>query len=77
MPARLRKLIGLLVLLVWIFIYALLAMGIAVRVLPDGGAFVRFLYYAVAGLAWVLPVMPLIKWMSRPDAPPQPESPAP
>ena len=25
-------------------------------------------FYVVAGLAWVLPAMPLIRWMSRPDA---------
>jgi hypothetical protein len=25
-------------------------------------------YYVVAGLAWVLPAMPIISWMSRPDA---------
>jgi hypothetical protein len=25
------------------------------------------LYYAVAGLAWILPLMPLIRWMERPD----------
>ena len=27
-----------------------------------------FLYYVVAGLGWVLPAMPLIRWMSKPDA---------
>jgi len=26
------------------------------------------IYYAVTGLGWVLPAMPLIRWMSRPDA---------
>ncbi|HEY6025670.1 MAG TPA: DUF2842 domain-containing protein, partial [Pseudolabrys sp.] len=31
--------------------------------------FVAALYYVVAGLGWVLPAMPLIAWMSRPDAP--------
>jgi hypothetical protein len=24
-------------------------------------------YYVVAGLGWVLPAMPIISWMSRPD----------
>ena len=28
------------------------------------------IFYVVAGLGWVLPAMPLIAWMSRPD--PQP-----
>jgi hypothetical protein len=29
---------------------------------------IEVIYYAVAGLGWVLPAMPLIRWMSRPDA---------
>ena len=27
------------------------------------------IYYVVAGIGWVLPAMPLIRWMSRPDPP--------
>jgi hypothetical protein len=27
---------------------------------------VEVIYYVVAGLGWVLPAMPLIRWMSRP-----------
>ena len=26
------------------------------------------IYYVVAGLAWVLPAMPLVRWMLRPDS---------
>ena len=26
------------------------------------------IFYVVAGLGWVLPAMPIISWMSRPDA---------
>ena len=29
---------------------------------------IEVIYYVVAGLAWVLPAMPLVRWMSRPDA---------
>jgi hypothetical protein len=25
-------------------------------------------FYVVAGLGWVLPAMPIISWMARPDA---------
>jgi hypothetical protein len=28
---------------------------------------VQLLYYAVAGLVWVVPIAFLIRWMSRPD----------
>jgi hypothetical protein len=24
------------------------------------------LYYVIAGIGWVLPAMPLVRWMSRP-----------
>ena len=30
-------------------------------------AFVAALFYVVAGLGWVLPAMPLVSWMQRPD----------
>jgi hypothetical protein len=26
------------------------------------------IFYVVAGIGWVLPAMPIISWMSRPDA---------
>ena len=26
-------------------------------------------FYVVAGIGWVLPAMPIVSWMSRPDAP--------
>jgi hypothetical protein len=25
-------------------------------------------FYVVAGMGWVLPAMPIVSWMSRPDA---------
>ncbi len=69
MPVRIRKLIGLVLMLAWILVYALIAMGVAVHVLPEANGFIKFVYYAVAGLAWIFPMMPLIRWMSRPDTP--------
>lgn len=67
MPVRLRKLIGLVLILVWIFVYAILAMRLAVGILPDAHWLVALLFYAVCGLAWILPLLPLIRWMQRPD----------
>jgi hypothetical protein len=42
-------------------------MALAQSVLPSISGWVATIYYVVAGLGWVLPAMPLIKWMSRPD----------
>ena len=67
MPVRLRKLIGLVILLLWVFLYALLLMRLAVDILPSASGVVAFLFYAVGGLAWVIPILPLIRWMQRPD----------
>ena len=67
LPMRLRKLIGLFVLLLWIFVYTIFMVGLAMRILPEGGKFLQLGFYAVAGLAWILPVRFLFQWMSRPD----------
>ena len=65
MSIRLRKFIGLMVLLCWLFVYVLLAVGLAVRVLPGANWAVELVFYAAAGIAWVFPVRYLIYWMSK------------
>jgi hypothetical protein len=67
MPVRLRKLIGTVALLVLVCVWALLAMAFAQSALTDISGWVAALYYVVAGLGWVLPAMPIVSWMSRPD----------
>jgi hypothetical protein len=62
-----RKLIGTFALLILVAVWALLAMALAQSPLLAGGGLTAALYYVVAGLGWVLPAMPLIRWMSRPD----------
>jgi len=67
MPIRLRKLIGAVALIALVVSWALLAMAIAQLPAIKGNGLVEVIYYVVAGLGWVLPAMPLVKWMSRPD----------
>jgi hypothetical protein len=69
MSIRTRKFIGTIALLVLVIIWALLAMALAQSALTDINGWVAALFYVVAGLGWVLPAMPLISWMARPDAP--------
>jgi hypothetical protein len=52
-----------------VVVWSLLAMTLAQIVLVRSNALLDFAYYLVAGLAWVLPAMPLISWMSRGDGP--------
>ena len=68
MPAlapRTKKLIGVFVILVWLPVYALIAMRVGVAVLPQAGSFATFLYYAITGTAWIIPIGLMLPWMHR------------
>lgn len=49
--------------LVFMAVYIWAATLLADR-LPDNMA-IKMLYFAVAGLGWGLPILPLISWMNR------------
>lgn len=68
MPLRLRKFIGTIVLMIWILVWVLLAMGLAQLVLPGAGGWGAALYYLIAGLGWLPVAMLIVTWMSRPDS---------
>ena len=68
MSIRSRKFVGTVALLVLVCVWGLLAMALAQSVLTDINGFVAAIYYVVAGLGWVLPAMPLISWMAKPDS---------
>jgi len=70
MPIRLRKLIGAVALIVLVCVWALVAMAVAQFPLIKANGVVETIYYVAAGLGWILPAMPLIRWMSRPDPEP-------
>lgn len=66
LPLRLRKLIGTLILVPYIIIYALLVMNLAVHLLADAPTWAALLFFLVGGVVWLPPAMVLIWWMSRP-----------
>jgi uncharacterized protein DUF2842 len=68
MPLRLRKFIGAILLITLVVSWALVAMALAQAPAIKANGLIEVIYYVVAGLAWVLPAMPLVHWMSRPDA---------
>lgn len=69
MRMRTRKLIGTVATVAFVILYALVAMALAqARPLQESAPPVQVIVYAIIGLAWVLPLMPLIRWMQRPDA---------
>ena len=67
MRIRTRKFLGTFALLTLVCVWALLAMAFAQFALSSANAFVAALFYVVAGLGWVLPAMPVVSWMQRPD----------
>ncbi|MHA7773372.1 DUF2842 domain-containing protein [Roseibium sp. M-1] len=60
-----RKFIGMVLLVTFVVIYALTAMVIGDLTLQQSSNLVRFIYFAIAGLAWVIPAGAIIWWMGR------------
>ncbi|MGH6832696.1 MAG: DUF2842 domain-containing protein [Methyloceanibacter sp.] len=67
MTARTRKLIGTVVLLLSLAVYATVAAVIGSGRIALAPQWVQFAYFLTAGLAWVIPAGLLIRWMQRPD----------
>lgn len=68
MRRRQRKFLGVFLTIGFVVVYALVAMALAqVRIVHEAPGYVQGLYYAVIGMAWILPIMPLIRWMEKPD----------
>jgi len=64
MSARSRKLIGIFLIIAGLTVYIAVVVTIATTWLPYGWA-VQGLFYAVAGIAWAIPLKPLMAWMNK------------
>lgn len=62
-----RKLIGTVAILIFVVVYALVAMALAQGRITEASKLWQTIAYIALGLAWVLPLLPLIKWMERKD----------
>ncbi len=62
-----RKLIGTVVILVFVCVYALVAMALAQGRITEASKTVQAIVYSALGLVWILPLLPLIRWMERKD----------
>jgi uncharacterized protein DUF2842 len=65
MTPHAKKLIATVVLLAWIPVYAFIAMGIGVRVLPHAAWYGSLAYYMLAGTLWIIPIGLMMPWMNR------------
>jgi Protein of unknown function (DUF2842) len=66
MQVRTRKLIGTVVLLLFLICYALAVASIGSGRITEASPLLQLAYFLVAGLAWVVPAGALIRWMARP-----------
>jgi Protein of unknown function (DUF2842) len=65
MSPRVKKLIGAVVMLIWIPVYAFVAMLLGIKILPHANWLSAFLYYAIAGMLWIVPIGLMLPWMNR------------
>ena len=68
MTIRTRKFIGTIALLLLVVVWSLMGMTMAQTPWLANSGLLQAIFYVVAGLGWVLPAMPIISWMARPDA---------
>ena len=69
MPPRLRKLIGTVLIIILVLVYALVATTVAAATLGQSPWYIHLLYFTVTGLLCILPAMLIIKWMEKPGKP--------
>jgi hypothetical protein len=67
MRRRTRTLIGTVTMLAFVCLYGPLAMALADSRIAETPAAIQAVLYSILGIAWIFPLMPLIRWMERPD----------
>jgi hypothetical protein len=67
MRRRTRTLLGTIGMLAFVALYAPLAMALADSRISQTPPAVQAILYAFLGIAWIFPLMPLIRWMERKD----------
>ena len=68
MTIRSRKFVGTIALLLLVVVWSLLGMTAAQTPWLANSGVLQAIFYVVAGIGWVLPAMPIVSWMARPDA---------
>ena len=61
----LKRLFGTFLLVVFIMVYAFVAMVIGDITLQQSSTLVRISYFAIAGLIWIIPAGAIITWMHK------------
>ncbi|MEC9393025.1 MAG: DUF2842 domain-containing protein [Pseudomonadota bacterium] len=62
---RIKKLIGTIIIPVWLIIFMGLISFLAELIIPDLNGFMIFLFYLISGIIWIVPLLPVITWMQK------------
>jgi len=69
MTRRTKTLIAaILIIFLWLPVYAVFIAGLQWRVLPGAAWYVSLLFYALAGTLWIVPIGLALPWMYRDNA---------
>ena len=71
MPVRLKKLVGTVLLVALVIVYALVATTVAVHRLGHSGPLAHLAFFFFTGILWILPAMAIIKWLLLSPPPPR------
>ena len=63
-----RKMIGSLILLAWLLGYIAVAAVVGDRIAGEHWAW-KLPYFPIVGMAWVIPLKPLLRWIHAKDGP--------
>lgn len=66
MHPRLRSLIGTVLIICLVVVYAVVATAYASAALAESAWWVHLAYFVISGLFWILPAMLIIRWMAGP-----------
>ncbi len=67
MTIRTRKLLGTIALLLLALVWSLMGMAVAQMPWLASSGWLQAIFYVMAGMGWVLPAMPIVSWMQRPN----------
>lgn len=67
MTEPIRRFIGTIVLVIFLFVYFVAVIVVAASILHGVGTGLEILYWGISGTVWAIPVAFMIKWMYRRD----------
>jgi len=67
MSARVRKFVGMYLLIFGLLAYVVLVVSLATAPWMPKHWAVQVLLFAVAGVAWAIPMRPFMAWVNKPD----------